>query len=330
MSTNYSDQYEYYKKSGVEQPIVFLPIEKGPEYFVPITNLQVPDIMYCRYYISNYGNIFDSYINSYVNKSYDKNGYARVSIICSNGYKTCRVGRLVLLTLDYRPDHNLLQVNHIDGNHSNDTRSNLEWVTAKENSDHAMLYGLHKMNNEYNPNNKLTENQVREICELIQSGKYYDSEIAKMYNVSCTNISDIHKRKIWANISREYNFGERKPRALYNNQIHEICKLLELGKYTDAYIAEKFNTSTQTIRYIRIGKIHTDISSQYNISKQAIPKKFTKDQIKEICELIQCGKYYDTEIAKMYNTNPTFLRSLRIGQIHTDITKDYDMIVRKK
>ena len=138
------------------------------------------------------------------------------------------------------------------------------------------------------------------------------------------------KGKIWANISREYNFGERKPRALYNDQIHDICKLLETGKYNDAYIAEKFNISTQTVRDIRIGKIHTDISSLYNISKNAIPKKFTKDQVREICELIQTGKYYDTEIAKMYNTNPTFLRSLRVGQIHTDVTKDYDMTVRKK
>ena len=30
---------------------------------------------------------------------------------------------------------------------------------------------------------KLTEKEVREICELIQSGKYFDTEIAKMYNI---------------------------------------------------------------------------------------------------------------------------------------------------
>ena len=69
---------------------------------------------------------------------------------------------------------------------------------------------------------------------------------------------------------------------------------------------------------------------QFQRNLQKINSKLTETQVREICELIQSGKYYDTEIAKMYNTNPTFLRSLRVGQIHTDVTKDYDMTVRKK
>ena len=55
-----------------------------------------------------------------------------------------------------------------------------------------MINGLHKMNGINNPNNKLSEQEVHEICKLIETGEYYDTEIAKMYNVSYANISDIH------------------------------------------------------------------------------------------------------------------------------------------
>ena len=206
---------------------------------------------------------------------------------------------------------------------------NLEWTTPKENSDHAMLTGLHKMNGEMNPLAKLTPDQVREICELIQSGKYFDTEIAKMYNVSYATISDIHKGKLWKDISREYDLSDRKPKTLTPDQVHEICKLLEEGKCSMTEIARRFNTSHQNIISIRKGVVWKDISQNYNIVDEAPPRKFNDDQIRAICELIQSGEYYDTEIAEMFNTTPTLLHSLRIGQTHREITKDYDMTVRK-
>lgn len=248
----------------------------------------------------------------------------------NNGKKSkIPVHRLEMLTFDYNPDYENLQVNHKDGNPSNNMINNLEWTTPKENSDHAMLFGLHKMHGEDNPNNKLTEDQVKEICELIQSGQYFDTEIAKMYGVSYVNISDIHKGKIWNRISRNYDLNPRKPRALNEDQIKEICKMLETGKYNDVEIGRKFNVSCVNIRMIRNRKIHTDISKGYNFNSKSVPKKFTKDQIREMCEIMQTGQYYDSEIAKMFNTTSTHIYSLRTGKVHTDITKDYDMTIVK-
>lgn len=128
-----------------------------------------------------------------------------------NGSPTkMRVHRLVLLTFDYRDDYNELQSNHIDGNHSNNTRANLEWTSLKENSDHAMLYKLHKMNGEDNGNNKLSEIQVREICELIQTGKYYDTEIAEMYNTTPTFLRSLRIGQIHTDITKDYDMTIRK------------------------------------------------------------------------------------------------------------------------
>ena len=72
----------------------------------------------------------------------DKDGYIEVRL-CKNGVVTYkRVHRVVadhFLTGDMS-----LQVNHIDGNKSNNRVNNLELVTAKENVTHAHETGLHK------------------------------------------------------------------------------------------------------------------------------------------------------------------------------------------
>lgn len=329
MSESYSERYERAKKIGAICPVIFYrQVDMSEERFLPVTNKEVPGVMEDRYFISNYGRVYDNDKGIFLGYS-DKLGYERVSLKTIYGLKQIGTHRLVMLVFEYNPDYQSLQVNHIDGNPSNNKLSNLEWTTPKENTDHAMLYGLHQMNGKDNPNNKLNEKQVREICELIQTGKYYDTEIAEMYNVSYTNISDIHKGKLWTNISKDYNLSNRKPLKLSEDDVRGICEMLESGKYFTTEIAKKYNTTHQNIIQIRKGKIWTHISKDYNINPEKRPRKFTEQQIREMCELIQSGKYYDREIAKMYNTSSYQIASLRKGVIHKEITKDYDLTVRK-
>ena len=194
---SYSDQYERLKGTGVTPAVLFFPVQPMnlTEVFRFIEDKHVDGIIPERYMVSNFGRIWDNNNQIYLNIREDKLGYQLCSLKTIYGQTNARINRLVLLAFDYRPDFKKLQANHIDGNHSNNMLYNLEWTTPKENTDHAMLYGLHEMNGTDNPNNKLTETQVREICELIQTGEYFDTEIAKMYNVSYVNISDIHKGK---------------------------------------------------------------------------------------------------------------------------------------
>lgn len=54
--------------------------------------------------------------------------------------KTCKIHRLIALTFHQNPE-NKPQVNHKDLNQLNNREDNLEWATAKENTNHAQLNG---------------------------------------------------------------------------------------------------------------------------------------------------------------------------------------------
>ena len=255
------------------QPVLF-PIPNDLQYneeFRFITNYMVENV--CPYYIiSNYGRLFDLSKNSYVYGYYDDDGYIRVNLrLYPCGRKNIGVHRLVLLAFDYRKgidkDRNMVP-NHLDGVVNNNNLSNLEWCTQKENAQHAIRTGLHKMYGTDNPNNKLSEDQVKEICKLIESGKYYDTEIAKMYNVSYTNISDIHKGKIWKAVSKDYNLDIRKPRALTKESVKKICELMQDSDLNNTEIAKIMNVSITNIACIRRGEIWKSISKDYNINRK--------------------------------------------------------------
>lgn len=68
-------------------------------------------------------------------------GYKTVQLFKDNGLKTFKVHRMIALTFIPNPN-NKPEVNHIDGNKSNNHISNLEWVTRSENLKHAVKHGL--------------------------------------------------------------------------------------------------------------------------------------------------------------------------------------------
>lgn len=74
----------------------------------------------------------------------DKRGYKLIGLYFKER-KTYKVHRLVAEAFIPNPN-NLPQVNHIDGNPSNNIITNLEWCDSTYNAIHAYKTGLHKSN----------------------------------------------------------------------------------------------------------------------------------------------------------------------------------------
>ena len=122
-----------------------------------------------------------------------KSGYLIVDLKCDLHVKES-VHRLVLET--FCPVENMqdLQVNHKDGNKSNNRLENLEWTTRKENMQHAMSLHLFNPSDRYgekHPMCKLSKSDVNIIRQLLLQYIYTQHEIALIYNVSDTTISEI-------------------------------------------------------------------------------------------------------------------------------------------
>ena len=93
---------------------------------------------YPNYEVSDLGNIRNKKTGT-IRKQTFRRGYTKIRI----NNKDEAVHRLVAETF-IEGDHRGKEVNHIDGNKSNNSLSNLEWVTTSENIKHAFRTGLKK------------------------------------------------------------------------------------------------------------------------------------------------------------------------------------------
>ena len=121
----------------------------------------------------------------------DRDGYPSVDLYSCGERKTKRVHRLVAETFLPNPD-NKSEVNHIDGNKHNNNVSNLEWVTPKENCEHAWQSGLARpsygMRGKHNPNSGRKGKQIR----IVETGETFNTlkECEEAINGNNRHIND--------------------------------------------------------------------------------------------------------------------------------------------
>lgn len=123
---------------------------------------------------------------------YDKgDGYMTVNLYkAGERHRAHLVHRLVATHFMPTEDANLI-VNHKDGNKGNNDVSNLEWVTRKENSRHAVKHGLHKVKRQ------LTDKQVIEIRYAFDNGFRNIGQLADDYGVGRQVVKGVIERKTY-------------------------------------------------------------------------------------------------------------------------------------
>lgn len=118
------------------------------------------------------------------------NGYFYVNLISNTLTKRTTLHRLVALHFVPNP-YNKKEVNHIDGNKSNNTFFNLEWNTAIENTQNTFLIG-HPAKRI-----KLSFEKATKIKKLYNKGNTSYGKLSKLFGVQKSAIRDIIKNKSW-------------------------------------------------------------------------------------------------------------------------------------
>ncbi|MBA9027593.1 helix-turn-helix domain-containing protein [Peribacillus huizhouensis] len=105
--------------------------------------------------------------------------------------------------------------------------------------------------------NKLSEESIQIIKELLKEGEMTLQKIADQFNVTKQAIHRIKTGKIYSHVKTQYDdeINKTKERAKLTEQdVREVKLLLKQGNMTNAEIGEKYGVHRRTISDIRLGK----------------------------------------------------------------------------
>jgi hypothetical protein len=189
------------------------------------------------YSISNYGLVYNLESKRIIPTNICRRNNSYISFHIRNIDNTITsidLHRLIALVYNYIPGCESLCINHKDGVKFHNWIWNLEWVTIKENTDHAFKHNLIALGQD-RKNTVLSNEHVHILCKLIKDG-YSTKEIVDMlknYFPKCDLrriICNIKNGHSWSHISDQYDFSNSDfaKRILTESEIHYICNLFQI------------------------------------------------------------------------------------------------------
>lgn len=150
-------------------------------------------------------------------------GYKMVSL--GDSKNVYYVHRLVAEMLVANPDRDVFTVvNHKDGNKHNNCPDNLEWVTPSYN-----LYHSHHILGRKAKKSSVSEEVIREICELIQGGSRNKEIRSRFKDLPKTFLSELRSGRTYKNISKDYEMKLDRSKRLSDAKVLWVCRKLEEG-----------------------------------------------------------------------------------------------------
>lgn len=129
-----------------------------------------------QYLVDEYANVYGLHTNLKLRHIIDRNGYHMVKLYSGSKKDTLPIAVHRLVAMMFIPNpKNKKEVHHIDHNHQNNQASNLMWVTDEENIRFEYIDGIeHSKPDQYgenNPSNKYSEEQIHDVCKLLEQNK---------------------------------------------------------------------------------------------------------------------------------------------------------------
>lgn len=227
------------------------------EEFIDIKNYEE------TYQITSYGRIYNKILKKFRKLSISKDGYNYIDLWDNGKCCTFRVHRLVAEAFCYGRTEEKNIVNHKDLNKLNNHYKNLEWCTQQENIDHAKENGAYRIN-QFSPSAILSNDEVKEIIELLMDKNIKMQDIANHYGVVRGTIFNIYSKLNWKNFTENIEFPKRYNNVKLNKEIViDICNILNEKKLTDIEIGEIFGVNRKTINDIKLKKTWRKITNEY-------------------------------------------------------------------
>ena len=280
---------------------------------------------FARIFVSNYGNVkrseykkWNKKNNSYsISKEYiyiKNSNRGRQRYDSENKIKKCGLYQHVTINNKIHMVHRLVAeafienienkpyVNHMDGVRSNNNVLNLEWCTAKENSDHAKQCSV-IIETTKDTSYQETEEESSFIIENYNNG-LSSTEIASIFSEKFRSISHemvrviLHKKNIIRrkplrkDIASETHIGVRKTidgKFIFNGKTYNTVDETLIAK--DLFIKNKYSNYSEIINsWNNIYKAYSIKEFEEKISTKKLQQKDTTEKQKI---RVESGKFYE-------------------------------------
>ena len=163
------------------------------------------------YYVTDTGEIYTEIYQRFLSKTLDRDGYQKVCLVSTDNKRhRYSVHRLVLENFYPVANMHQLQVNHIDGDKTNNALSNLEWCTCQDNITHAVRNNLrHSQIGEKNNGAKVSEQDVLNMIDMYLNQGINGVAISRLYGLSDDYFGTIKRKLNWTHLTKDIDFNRR-------------------------------------------------------------------------------------------------------------------------
>lgn len=175
------------------------------------------------YYITEDGKCYNEKTGKYLKGQINyRNGYLSFSLTMPNGEKIRKYSHRLVAEAFIENPFNKREVNHKDGNKTNNNVENLEWVTSEENKQHALELELYKYSHVFCfLKNKELVAEYKNISDAAAAVNMATSSIIMAINstpkVLCGGFFWSHKKELGETKSYP-NLGKAKPVNQYDKK----------------------------------------------------------------------------------------------------------------
>lgn len=244
------------------------------------------EIGFPDYCITKDGDVYSLKVNRFLRPA--KNGYNSGNYYFVHIYNAER--KLINVTIHrlvakmFIPNDNPKEkthVNHIDGDKLNNSVSNLEWITPRQNNLHANETGLRKPTyltdknilpkedeilHDWNivGNRDLSDDDVHKVCQMLEDG-YRVCDVSRMTAFDRRLIQHIrdNDKPCWSHIVESYDMSKIKRKTKTSvEKLMLICEQLQEG-IGIMEVARNLECDRKLVGNIKARKFHKQISDNY-------------------------------------------------------------------